>query len=908
MSASEQLRPNEVLERLEEKERAARERASAAEEQARIAAVARGEAEQRLARYGIQLAENLDEGAIEAELDAREAAVGQTEAEIVAELQDLTRRRRGLQAELQGCIAREAEVLQGLSEVETELEAASHACADSAREVIEFQKAEERARRAGRSSKETASRAARERERAEARIEQETEAEQLALRRAVAEEANLEQVSLERSIATRTALEQAALEEDALQRATAARAAAERAAAQRVATEKALERPALRAPAPVEASSQRAAEAERAAARRRRAAETQAREAARDAMPEPFMDAGEELPEGSESSVSTAPTTTEHWFPADDDAVASDLPLEWLETEESFELEEPRPARPQGQQVRVTAASWFNDETSEEAEAEEPLPPVAHVEESRAPDQAGSARRGRPHLELVRDDEPEESAELSEVDRDEIEWEAAEVEDQERRRAEAELDRMERSAAERDQSERRERRRLAQQVEAEMDRYEHAAQGPRDRDASSDSYSGLYAGQDYGWEVQAARGVQEKISQEKEAAREHSPEASIEQARASHQAAEALRGRNRSPNLEALQTRIAIVLIVVFAGLGAALLFLDRTPSEAPPGPVVQSPARAYEEPPVADLELSPERGSEVAPNPAVASGRQALPGTGSAKPESVSLRRDGPDVIPPEDLPAWRRYAVIVPDPGKPRIAVVIDDMGVDEPASRDVIALPAPLTLSFLPHAQRLRRQAEAGRKAGHELMAHIPMEPLDIRYDPGPNYLGDGMSASEIRKRLRRHLDLFDFGIVGMNNHMGSRFTQNEPGMMLVMSELLQRRMLFLDSRTIAKTVGAKKAAEFGIPYSIRDVFLDHMGTPEAKLEVSEIAEQLRRTEVLARRNGAAIAIGHPHPETIQALREWLPEVKKRGFTLVPVTAVVRYQAALRADAANSVADAQ
>jgi len=224
---------------------------------------------------------------------------------------------------------------------------------------------------------------------------------------------------------------------------------------------------------------------------------------------------------------------------------------------------------------------------------------------------------------------------------------------------------------------------------------------------------------------------------------------------------------------------------------------------------------------------------------------------------------------------------------------------MGVDQEASQQVIDLPAPLTVSFLPQAERLKRQAVAARMAGHELMAHIPMEPLDLGYDPGPNYLGNNLSRDELRSRLRSHLELFGFGIVGINNHMGSRFTTNSEGMQVVMAELLERKMLFLDSRTIRETVGARTAAAFGLPFALRDVFLDHKGSPEARLEVDQIQEQLRRTERIARMKGSAIAIGHPHPETVAALRAWIPEALKRGIALVPLTEVVRHQTSLRAE---------
>jgi polysaccharide deacetylase 2 family uncharacterized protein YibQ len=250
------------------------------------------------------------------------------------------------------------------------------------------------------------------------------------------------------------------------------------------------------------------------------------------------------------------------------------------------------------------------------------------------------------------------------------------------------------------------------------------------------------------------------------------------------------------------------------------------------------------------------------------------------------------------EDWPAWRRYAVPAPDAGgKPIIAIVIDDMGSNREVSSEVIELPPPITVSFFPWVQRLERQVEVARSKGHEIMAHVPMEPQARSQDPGPNYLGMSQSAQEIRERLRWNLDKFDFGIVGINNHMGSRFTSSGPGMGVVMAELLKRQMLFLDSRTTRDSVGAQMAAEFGLPYAVNDLFLDN------EVNAEGVKRRLEELEMRARRKGSAIAIGHPHLETVEALRAWIPSVQKRGFVLVPLSAVVKHQMARRSAAAQA-----
>jgi uncharacterized protein len=235
----------------------------------------------------------------------------------------------------------------------------------------------------------------------------------------------------------------------------------------------------------------------------------------------------------------------------------------------------------------------------------------------------------------------------------------------------------------------------------------------------------------------------------------------------------------------------------------------------------------------------------------------------------------------------AWLRFAVPAPPPvGRPLVAVVIDDLGLDRQRTAEVIGLPGPLTLSFMTYAQDLAAQTAAGRRAGDELLLHVPMQPVDSRQNPGPRALMVAMSPEEIQRELDWGLDRFA-GFVGINNHMGSRFTADAHGMAVVMAELKRRGLLFLDSRTTAASAGTREAAAAGVPYAARDVFLDDVPSRPA------IDRQLALAERVARRNGSAIAIGHGHDPTIAALRAWLPSLRRKGLVLVPLSAVVRFR---------------
>lgn len=234
--------------------------------------------------------------------------------------------------------------------------------------------------------------------------------------------------------------------------------------------------------------------------------------------------------------------------------------------------------------------------------------------------------------------------------------------------------------------------------------------------------------------------------------------------------------------------------------------------------------------------------------------------------------------------LPTWRRYAAAAPViDGRPMVAIVIDDLGLDRRRTRRTIDLPGPLTLSFLTYAGELPKQTASARNKGHELLVHVGMEPVNKATNAGPNVLHARLSMDEIRRRLTWGLERFG-GYVGINNHMGSGFTTDVDGMAAVMGELDRRGLLFLDSRTTAKSVGRAEAVRKGVPFAERNVFLDPVGTDLT------VEHQLAELERIAIRYGRAIAIGHPHDGTLNALERWIGGLEARGFALVPLSTIV------------------
>lgn len=163
--------------------------------------------------------------------------------------------------------------------------------------------------------------------------------------------------------------------------------------------------------------------------------------------------------------------------------------------------------------------------------------------------------------------------------------------------------------------------------------------------------------------------------------------------------------------------------------------------------------------------------------------------------------------------------------------------------------------MTLAFLPYAHNLKQQTAKARAAGHELLVHLPMEPMG-KADPGPDALLTSLDTREIKARLTRNLSHFG-AFVGVNNHMGSAATSDPAMMETVLSELKRRGLLFVDSRTSPRSVAGDMARKMGVPTVERDVFLDH------RIDRQAIEAALAKLERIARETGIAIGIGPSAP---------------------------------------------
>ncbi len=217
-------------------------------------------------------------------------------------------------------------------------------------------------------------------------------------------------------------------------------------------------------------------------------------------------------------------------------------------------------------------------------------------------------------------------------------------------------------------------------------------------------------------------------------------------------------------------------------------------------------------------------------------------------------------------------------------KIAIVIDDLGMNRTQSWNVVNFDFPVTLAFLPYAKNIQEMADKGKEQGHDIILHIPMQPLD----DSVNIVEDTLTVDSTDKDLLSKLDKNFSSLthyVGVNNHMGSAFTQDESGMRLFMSYLKDKNVFYLDSRTTADSKGRELAEKYKVPFLERDVFLDH----EETYEFTEDA--LANLERIAKEHGKAIAIGHPKEITVKALSAWEKTLEKKNIRLVTLSELIK-----------------
>lgn len=257
---------------------------------------------------------------------------------------------------------------------------------------------------------------------------------------------------------------------------------------------------------------------------------------------------------------------------------------------------------------------------------------------------------------------------------------------------------------------------------------------------------------------------------------------------------------------------------------------------------------------------------------------------------ERVTDRITVPDR--PETLPRGKAFRSKTPgrSPSEAErrrrpIAVIIDDIGYDLRLVEELAQIGAPLAFAILPHTPHAVESARLLHGAGKEVLLHLPMEPRSYPVEnPGAGALFTHMSDEEIRRRIEADMTAVPY-ISGVNNHMGSRFMEDEAKLLVVMNVLAERNLFFVDSRTTPDSRGRAAAARAGVRFLERAVFIDH--PPGYATALANLIDPPRQGWENQR---PLLLIGHPFPGTVRALKEASSLWQNEGVQIIPVSACV------------------
>ncbi|MFW6149286.1 MAG: divergent polysaccharide deacetylase family protein [Atribacterota bacterium] len=229
------------------------------------------------------------------------------------------------------------------------------------------------------------------------------------------------------------------------------------------------------------------------------------------------------------------------------------------------------------------------------------------------------------------------------------------------------------------------------------------------------------------------------------------------------------------------------------------------------------------------------------------------------------------------EDLQLFHQFLKTKDKPDMPKIAIIIDDLGYQIEIAERIMNLKFPVTISILPFLSNSQSIAKMAKEKNMSILLHLPMEPHNSNINPGKGAIYSSMKEEEIKTKMSAIFQDLP-GIDGMNNHMGSKLTEDREIMKIILGEIQNRNMFFIDSMTSPNSVGFELSKQMGIKTAHRSVFLDN------DQDMDYIRQQIKKLKELALKNGKAIAIGHPYCNTIDVLIEEGLQLQAEGIKIV------------------------
>ncbi|MFV1951072.1 MAG: divergent polysaccharide deacetylase family protein [Nitrospinota bacterium] len=218
--------------------------------------------------------------------------------------------------------------------------------------------------------------------------------------------------------------------------------------------------------------------------------------------------------------------------------------------------------------------------------------------------------------------------------------------------------------------------------------------------------------------------------------------------------------------------------------------------------------------------------------------------------------------------------------------VAILIDDIGWDRDIVEELLDIDAPISFSILPHLPLSGTIAEEINRFDRDILLHLPMEPYGYPdVDPGIGAIISNMTTEDMEYELTKDINSVPY-IIGINNHMGSKLTEDEYIMRIILKMIREHDLFFIDSITSSRTVAFKVAKELGLKTAQRKLFLDNTE------DIDYINRQIMKLGEIAKKDGSAIGIGHPYKVTAAALREMIPKLMEEGIEIVPISTMVKY----------------
>ena len=219
-----------------------------------------------------------------------------------------------------------------------------------------------------------------------------------------------------------------------------------------------------------------------------------------------------------------------------------------------------------------------------------------------------------------------------------------------------------------------------------------------------------------------------------------------------------------------------------------------------------------------------------------------------------------------------------------EPSISIIIDDLGYKQKEDILALSLPGPIAYAILPHAPYTKKIATIASQNGKEILLHQPMQALENNELLGPGALTLNMTHKEFVKTLETNISVIS-NIIGINNHMGSLLTRHPGHMQWLMNVLKKNEYIYVDSLTSTNSVAGEIAKKNKIPFLKRDIFLDN------NTDLEYITKKFFELIALAKKEGTALAIAHPHSNTIKTLSEFLQDIDAYGVKLIGIKSLVK-----------------